>query len=136
MSRIQVIFSLVSGFITSSFSYLLGGIDKLIIMLLIIMAIDYITGICKAIINKKLNSIIGIKGIIKKIGYLLIVALSVLIDKILGDADAIRMLVIYFFIANEGISILENWSEMGLPLPKKLKQVFEQLKNKGEKENV
>lgn len=105
-------------------------------MLLIIMAIDYITGICKAIINKKLNSILGIRGIIKKFGYLLIVALSVLIDKILGDADAIRMLIIYFFIANEGISILENWSEMGLPLPKKLKQFFEQLKNKGEKKNV
>lgn len=136
MNKMQVIISLVGGFITSSFSYLLGSIDKLIIMLLIIMAIDYITGICKAIINRKLNSIIGIKGIIKKFGYLLIVALSVLIDKILGDADAIRMLVIYFFIANEGISILENWSEMGLPLPKKLKQIFEQLKNKGEKENV
>ena len=111
----------------------MGSIDNLLIMLLIIMAIDYLTGICKAIVNKKLNSIVGVKGLIKKIGYLLIVALAVLIDKIMGDAGAIRILVIYFFIANEGISILENWGKMGLPLPKKLKQIFEQLKNEGDK---
>ena len=111
----------------------MGSIDNLLIMLLIIMAIDYLTGVCKAIVNKKLNSIIGAKGIIKKVGYLLVIALSVLIDKILGDAGAIRILVIYFFIANEGISILENWGQMGLPLPKRLKQCFLQLKNEEDK---
>lgn len=78
----------------------------------------------------KINSIIGIKGIIKKVGYLLIVALSVIADKLVGDSGAIRILVIYFFIANEGISILENWGSMGLPLPKKILEVFEQLKEK------
>lgn len=112
----------------SSFSYVMGGSDNLLIMLLVVMIIDYLTGICKAIINKKLNSIVGLKGIIKKFGYLLIIALSVLIDKILGDPSAISALVIYFFIANEGISILENWGQMGLPLPSKLKEIFEQLK--------
>lgn len=115
-------------FIMSSFSYVMGGIDNLLIMFLVVMIIDYLTGICKAIINKKLNSIVGLKGIIKKFGYLLIIALSVLIDKILGDSSAISALVIYFFIANEGISILENWGQMGLPLPSKLKEIFEQLK--------
>lgn len=128
--KISVIFNLIINLV----SYLLGGIDNLIIMLLIIMAIDYITGICKAIINKNLNSIIGIKGIIKKVGYLLIVALAVLIDKLLGNSSAIRILIIYFFIANEGISILENWSQMGLPLPQKLKQIFEQLRKSTDRE--
>lgn len=109
------------------------NIDKLIVILLIIIVIDYITGICKAIINKRISSVVGIKGIIKKFGYLLIVALAVLIDKIIGDTSVIRFLVIYFFIANEGISILENWGQMGLPLPNKLKQIFEQLKDENDK---
>lgn len=134
MNKMNVIF-LDSSLIVSSISYLLGGIDNLLIMLLIIMAIDYITGICKAIISKKINSIVGVKGIVKKFGYLLIVVLAVLIDKIIGDTSAIRVLVIYFFIANEGISILENWALMGLPLPNKLKQIFEQLKNESNEKN-
>lgn len=134
MNKMNVIF-LDSSLIVSSISYLLGGIDNLLLMLLIIMAIDYITGICKAIISKKINSIVGMKGIVKKFGYLLIVVLSVLIDKIIGDTSAIRVLVIYFFIANEGISILENWALMGLPLPNKLKQIFEQLKNESNEKN-
>lgn len=134
MNKMNVIF-LDSSLIVSSISYILGGIDNLLIMLLIIMAIDYITGICKAIISKKINSIVGVKGIVKKFGYLLIVVLAVLIDKIIGDTSAIRVLVIYFFIANEGISILENWALMGLPLPNKLKQIFEQLKNESNEKN-
>ena len=106
MKKIIEISIIVWSFIANSFSFLMGSIDNLLIMLLIIMAIDYLTGVCKAIVNKKLNSIVGVKGIIKKVGYLLIVALAVLIDKIMGDAGAIRILVIYFFIANEGLSIL------------------------------
>lgn len=98
--------------------------------LLVFILLDYITGVCEAITNKKLNSIIGAKGIIKKIGYLLIVALSVQLDTITGETGAIRTLVIYFFVANEGISILENWGSMGLPLPKKIIETLEQLKDK------
>ncbi len=126
---------MIINMIFSFISYILGGIDNLVIMLLIIMSIDYITGICKAIIYKKVNSIVGVKGVIKKFGYILIVALSVLIDKILGDTSAIRVLVIYFFIANEGLSILENWALIGLPLPNKLKQIFEKLKDEGSENN-
>ena len=96
--------------------------------LLIFILLDYVTGVCEAISNKKLNSIIGAKGIIKKIGYLIIVALAVQLDTITGNTGAIRTLVIYFFVANEGISILENWGSMGLPLPKKVIDVLEQLK--------
>ena len=93
------------------------------------MGIDYITGVIKAIKKKKLNSKTGLWGIAKKFGYLLIVMLSVVMDKIVGDTGAIRTMVIYFFVANDGISILENWGEMGLPLPQKIFNVLEQLKN-------
>ena len=117
--------SSILGFLT----FIFGGLDSLFISFLIIMVLDYITGICKAIYKKKLNSIIGAKGLLKKFGYILIVVLAVLADKILNDSSmAIRTLVLYFFIANEAISILENWGELGLPLPKKLYQVFEKLK--------
>ena len=105
--------------------YFLGGLDIALKTLLIFILLDYITGICKAIVNKKVNSIIGI---IKKIGYLIVVALSVQLDNITGSTGALRTLVIYFFVANEGISVLENWGSIGLPLPKKVMETLEQLK--------
>lgn len=109
--------------------YFLGGFDTALKILLTIIILDYLTGVCEAIINKKLNSKIGAKGIMKKVGYLIIVSVAVLLDQIVGDTGAIRNLVIYFFVANEGISILENWGAMGLPLPKKITEVLEQIKN-------
>ena len=115
--------------ILSILIYLFGGFDSLVISLIIVMAIDYITGVYKGIYHKKLNSTIGLKGILKKFGYLLIVILATLFDNIIHDESmAIRALVIYFFISNEAISILENWGSLGLPLPKKIFDVFEKLK--------
>ena len=98
-------------------------------VLLIFIVLDYITGLCKAIVNKKVNSLIGARGIVKKVGYLIIVAVSVRLDQIVGDTGTIRNLVIYFFVANEGISVLENWGSMGMPLPPKLLEVLEQIKS-------
>lgn len=115
-------------FSLTSIIYLLGGIDIALNSLLLVMILDYITGVISAMYNKKLNSKIGLKGIFKKVFYLLIVALSVILDNIMGDTGAIRTLVIYFFVANDGISILENASEMNIPLPKKLIDTLEQLK--------
>ena len=116
--------------------YFLGGWDIALKLLLIMVALDYITGVLKAIHNKKVNSLIGLKGIIKKFGYFIVVGVAVVLDRIMGDTGAIRTLVIYFFIANDGISILENWGGMGLPLPQKLFDVLEQLKNDNDsKEN-
>ena len=122
--------SLCSGLSLSltSIIYLLGGIDIALKSLLLVMILDYITGVISATYNKKLNSKVGLKGILKKVFYLLIVALSVILDNIMGDTGAIRTLVIYFFVANDGISILENASEMNIPLPKKLIETLEQLK--------
>lgn len=125
------IICLISSVIVSSITYLVGGFDTSFIVLLIVMGLDYVTGVCKAIYKKNLNSFIGIKGIIKKFGYILIVVLSVLLDKITGNTNAIKSLVIYFFVANESISILENWGSMGLPLPKKLYSILENLKEEG-----
>lgn len=118
--------------VLTTFVYLVGGIDVAMKSLLIVIVIDYITGVISAIYNKKLNSTIGLKGILKKFSYLIIVSLSVILDRIVGDTGAIRTLIIYFFVANDGISIVENIGKMGVPLPKKLTEVLEQLKSKGD----
>lgn len=123
------IINFITGTLATMLVFLLGGWDIAIQVLLLVVFLDYISGILKAIYNKKLNSEIGLKGIVKKIGYFIIVAVAVILDRIMGDTGAIRTLVIYFFVANEGISILENWGGMGLPLPQKLKDTLEQLKN-------
>ena len=118
--------------ILTTIVYLLGGIDIALQSLLIVIVIDYLTGIASAIYNKELSSKMGFKGIIKKFSYLLVVALSVVIDKLLGQSGLIRSLVIYFFVANDGLSIIENMAEMGVKLPQKLIDSLEQIKKKGE----
>lgn len=124
MRKMEYIFSLIN----SIFAYLFGGFDTLITTLIIFIVLDYITGVCKGIYRKELNSKKGLKGIIKKIGYLFIIILSSLFDKITNNTDGtIRTITIYFFISNEAISILENWALMDLPLPKKLLNVFKNL---------
>ncbi len=124
----KYVYNFFTSTVLTAVLYFLGGWDMALKTLLIIIALDYLTGVCDAIVNKKINSKIGAKGIIKKVGYLIIVAVSVQLDQIVGDTGAIRNLVIYFFVANEGISILENWGSMGLPLPEKVMEVLEQLK--------
>lgn len=125
----------ITGTVLTGVLYLLGGWDIALQTLLIVIVIDYVSGICKAIYNKKLNSKVGIKGIIKKFSYLLTVALAVELDKITGGTGAIRTLVIYFFVANDGISILENLGGMGIPLPNKLTEVLEQLRDDNNPKN-
>lgn len=124
LTWIKCVFGALSAFI----SYIFGGVDVLLSALLFCIVADYITGILAAIYNKTLNSEVGYKGIIKKVGILIIVALANVISNATG-ADAIRALVIGFYIANEGISILENAGRMNIPYLKKLRIVLEQLKN-------
>lgn len=119
-------------FIITCLTYFLGGFDLALKSLLIIMIIDYLTGISSAIYNKKLSSKIGFKGIIKKFCYLLVIGLSVAIDNLTGQNGIIRSLVIYCFIANDGISIIENMGELDIKLPQKLIDTLEQLKKKGD----
>lgn len=122
----------IASVILTSFIYLVGGFDVAIQSLLIVIVIDYLTGIASAIYNKELSSKTGFKGIIKKFCYLLVVALSVVIDNLLGQSGLIRSLVIYFFVANDGLSIIENMAEMNIKLPQKLIDALEQIKKKGE----
>lgn len=112
--------------------FLLGGFDVALQSLLIVMVVDYLTGIASAIYNKELSSKVGFKGILKKFSYLCVVALSVVIDNLTGQNGLIRTLVIYFFVANDGLSIIENMAEMGIKLPQKLIDSLEQIKKKGE----
>ena len=117
------------------FVYLLGGFDVAISCLLIAIVLDYISGIIKAYITKQLSSEIGLKGIIKKVAILLIVMLAVLIDRVTGESGAIRTLVIYYFVANEGLSIIENFAAAGVPIPAAIKNALKSLKkeSKGNK---
>ena len=120
------------GGVITAVSSLLGGWSFALETLLIFIALDYITGVLKALYEKKLNSEVGLKGIVKKVGFLIIVALANYLDQLLGNSGALYTLVVYFFVANEGISIVENWGGMGLPIPNKLKDVLAQLKQKNE----
>lgn len=120
----------VFSFIVTGFVYIVGGIDISLKCLLIVMIIDYISGVAAAIYNKKVNSKIGFKGILKKLVYILAIGLAVRVDTLTGNSGIIRSIVIYFFVANDGISIIENMGEMGIKLPKKLTDVLEQLKDK------
>lgn len=111
----------------------LGGLDGFIMTLTIFVVVDYVTGVLVAITRHKLSSEIGFKGIAKKIAIFCLVAVALLIDaNIIKEGNVIRMSVIFFYISNEGISILENVSSLGLPVPNKLKAVLEQLKEEEE----
>lgn len=113
--------------------YLLGGFDVAIQCLLIAIILDYITGMIKAFVTKNLSSSIGFRGIAKKVGILILVMLAVLVDRVTGESGAIRTLIIYYFVANEGLSIIENLGEAGLPIPKAIKDALLALK-KGTKD--
>ena len=129
MNNILTVIKMIFSAIMSALSYLFGGFDGLLIALLFCIVADYITGVLAAIYERKLNSQTGFRGIIKKVVILIIVALAVEISAVTGT-DSIRDLVICFYIANEGISILENAGRMDVPFLSKLKDLLEQLKNK------
>ena len=124
-------FQIALAFLGGCLGFFFGKMDGLFITLVVFVIIDYITGIVKGIIKKKLNSETGFKGILKKIIIFLIVGIANLIDvNILGASSVLRTAIIFFYISNEGISIIENASKIGLPIPEKLKEVLEQLHDK------
>lgn len=108
--------------------YLFGGIDVALSCLLIAIILDYATGLVKAFVTKELSSKIGIRGIVKKVSILFIVMLAVLIDKVTGETGAIRTLVIYYFVANEGLSVLENLGQAGVPIPQSIRKALKVMK--------
>lgn len=120
--------SVIVSIVATTFVWLVGGIDVAIQCLIVAIIIDYISGLIKAYNTKTLSSSIGFRGILKKVGILLIVMLAVLVDRVTIDNGSIRTLVIYYFVANEGLSILENLAEAGLPVPKTLKNALKVIK--------
>ncbi|NLI54393.1 MAG: phage holin family protein [Clostridiales bacterium] len=114
----------------------LGGWDGFLYALLAFVVIDYVTGIMCAVLDKKLSSEVGFRGIFKKVLIFSLVAVAHIIDKsVIGDGAVIRTAVIFFYLSNEGVSILENSAHIGLPVPQKLKDILEQLHNRSDKED-
>lgn len=128
---IQIGFATIGGFL----GYFLGGFDGFLYALVTFVVIDYITGFMVAVIEKKLSSEIGFRGIFKKVLIFCLVGIGHMIDlHLIQSGSVIRTAVIFFYISNEGISIIENAALIGLPVPKKLKDILEQLKDKNEEE--
>ena len=116
--------------------YFLGGCDGLLYTLLAFVVLDYLTGIMCAIVDKKLSSEIGFKGIFKKVLIFVLVGVGHLLDvQVLGEVGILRTAVIFFYLSNEGVSLIENAAHLGLPIPEKLKAVLEQLHDRAEKED-
>lgn len=129
---IQFIFTAVGGWL----GYFLGGCDGLLFALLAFVVIDYITGVMCAIADKILSSEVGFKGICRKVLIFLLVGIANILDvQVIGTGSILRTAVIFFYISNEGVSLLENAAHLGLPVPAKMKAVLEQLHDKSEKED-
>lgn len=131
MDDIIKIFKITAAAVGAVIGTFLGSVDGLIITLVVIAVCDYVTGVAVAITEKKLSSNIGFKGIARKVLMFAIVGIANLIDMhVLKQGSVIRTAAIFFYISNEGISLLENGSKLGLPIPEKLKAVLIQLKDK------
>ena len=130
-NTIQLIFAAVGGWL----GYFLGGCDGLLYALLLFVALDYLTGVMCAIVDRRLSSRIGFKGICKKVLIFCLVGIGHTLDThIIGTGSVLRTAVIFFYLSNEGLSLMENAAYLGLPIPVKLKGVLEQLHNRAEKE--
>ena len=131
-SMVQLVFTGIGGWL----GYFLGGCDGLILALLLFVVADYITGIMCAFVDKKLSSAVGFKGICKKVLIFALVGLGHILDtRVIGAGSVLRTAVIFFYLSNEGVSLVENAAHLGLPVPKKLKEVLEQLHDRAEKED-
>ena len=129
---IQAVFAAVGGWI----GYFLGGNDGLLYALLAFVVLDYITGFMGAVVDKKLSSAVGFKGICRKVLIFALVGIGHLLDtQVIGSGSVLRTAIIFFYISNEGLSLVENAAYLGLPIPTKLHKVLEQLHDRSEKED-
>ncbi len=131
-SMVQVVITGIGGWL----GYFLGGCDGLIIALLLFVVMDYITGVMCAIADKKLSSQVGFKGICRKVLIFMLVGIANVIDvEVIKTGSVLRTAVIFFYLSNEGISLLENAGHLGLPIPEKLRKVLEQLHDRSDESN-
>lgn len=125
VNLVQCGFAAAGGF----FGWFVGGFDGVLYALIVFVAVDYATGLMAAGLERKLSSSVGFRGIFKKVVIFCLVAVGHMIDAhVIGNGSVLRTAVIFFYLSNEGISILENAGRIGLPIPEKLKSVLEQLK--------
>ena len=130
-NSIQLIFTAVGGWL----GWFLGGCDGLLYALVAFVIVDYVTGVACAVSDHNLSSEIGFKGIFKKVLIFLLVGIGHILDtQVIGSGSVLRTAVIFFYISNEGVSLVENAAHLGLPIPEKLKAVLEQLHDRAEKE--
>ncbi|MEA4973671.1 MAG: phage holin family protein [Candidatus Metalachnospira sp.] len=130
-NSIQLVLAAVGGWL----GWFLGGCDGLLYALLVFTIVDYITGIMCAIADKTLSSEVGFKGICRKVLIFALVGIANVLDaQVIGTGSILRTASIFFYISNEGVSLLENSAHLGLPIPEKLKDVLAQLHNRAEKE--
>ncbi|MHB1454996.1 MAG: phage holin family protein [Saccharofermentanales bacterium] len=121
---LQMLFAAIGG----GLGYFLGGMDGFMYALIAFVIIDYITGVMCAVLEKRLSSEVGARGIFKKVVIFALVGIGHIIDaKLIGTGNAIRTAVVFFYLSNEGISILENAGRIGLPIPEKLRTVLKQI---------
>ena len=129
-NTIQLIFTAVGGW----FGWFLGGCDGLLYALLIFVTLDYLTGVMCAVADHKLSSEVGFKGICRKVLIFALVGIGHVLDtQVIGTGSILRTAVIFFYLSNEGVSLVENAAHLGLPIPEKLKAVLEQLHDRAEK---
>lgn len=132
-AKLQMAIAAVGGWL----GYFLGGMDGLLTALIIFMVIDYITGLMCAIVDQKLSSSVGFKGIFKKVLIVMLVGVAHIVDlHVVGSGNALRGAVVCFYLSNEGVSLLENAAHLGLPVPNKLKAILEQLHDRDIKEDI
>lgn len=126
---IQIVFTMIGGWL----GYFLGGCDGLLIVLVMFVVMDYISGVMCAIADKTLSSEVGFKGICRKVLIFVLVGIANILDvQVIGTGSVLRTAIIFFYISNEGISLLENAGYLGLPIPEKIKTVLEQLHDRAE----
>lgn len=131
-NTVQMVFAAIGGWL----GYFLGGCDGLLYALIAFVVIDYITGVMCTVADKKLSSEVGFKGICRKVLIFLLVGIANVLDvQVIGSGSVLRTAVIFFYISNEGVSLLENAAHLGLPVPDRIKTVLEQLHNRSEKED-
>lgn len=129
-NTIQLIFAAIGGWL----GYFLGSCDGLLVALVVFAVVDYITGVMCAVADKKLSSEVGFKGICRKVLIFLLVGIANILDvQVIGTGSVLRTAVIFFYISNEGVSLLENAAHLGLPIPEQMKAVLEQLHDRAEK---
>ena len=128
-NTVQFFFAAVGGFL----GWFLGGCDGLLYALIAFVTVDYVTGVMCAVVDRKLSSSVGFKGIFRKVLIFVMVGISHILDtQVIGNGSVLRTAVIFFYISNEGVSLLENASHLGLPVPEPVKTVLKQLHDRSE----